>query len=444
MSHSLTSHEDLTPYIQQLVRINSLATNEMERSRNFAASPEIIIQELLTEIMSGRKYLKQATSIAEKFLEAYQTTGEEVSRLRVKNESLQEDIGELNTRIQKYEKEIEIKDNRYESIALEATDMERVMKMLNSDISHLKKEKDLLKKEIAQKEQAVIVRENTIQQRQKMIIEVEKDKEVDKGLQLKYDCLIADNKKKQAEIDELNNRINEIENIVIIEKNNTEKVKTIMQQLKNDNSIKKSELEEMKQKYMNAKEKYKQCNEELVQQKSFNEGLVKEYDRQRRKSVTSIQRDSVEITEEVTNIIQDKAAHMKSESIGEIMQELDITDPQLTDTSFFILASPSTDQSSPKFMLCQSKKICKCDEISIIPAKNNIQLCSHHIIDIKKTLSIDKVEYISIQKIQVFHFDDAASGKSDETETIIRTRKSSVIDTTRDPIKEFFIFVTFI
>ena len=369
MSNSLTSHEDLTPYIQQLERLNSLASNEMERRRSFAADPETIIRELLTELMSSRKYLKQVTSIAHKFLEAYNTGIEESHRLTEKNNMLQENIGDLNSQIQKYEKEIEIKESRYESIALEATDMERIMKMLNTECSQLKKEKELLKKEISLKEQAVVFRDNTIQQRQKMHIEVEKDKEVDKTLQIKCDSLAIENKRKQAEIDDLNSNMIEIENALKIEKNNSEKLKLLMQQIRNENSIKKSELEELKQKHSNTKEKLNQCKEELLQQKSYNESLAKECEKQRNSIVLNSARASMEIPEEVSNLVGNASLNFKSERLGDLIQELENSESFPEDDSFFIVSDNSTKISSPKFMLFQPKKICKCDDISIEPQK---------------------------------------------------------------------------
>src|SRR5574343_361568 len=151
MSHSLTSHEDLTPYIEELLRVSNQTQSGLERRRSFAADPETIIKELLTELMNCRKNAQKVESIAKKFLEAYNTSIEDQARLQTKIKTQGEDIGELNALIQKYQKELEIKENRFESLTHEATDMERALKIINSECSQLKKERENLKKELQSK-----------------------------------------------------------------------------------------------------------------------------------------------------------------------------------------------------------------------------------------------------------------------------------------------------
>ena len=202
-----------------------------------------------------------------------------------------------------------------------------------------------------------------------MHIEVEKDKEVDKTLQIKCDSLAIENKRKQAEIDDLNSNMIEIENALKIEKNNSEKLKLLMQQIRNENSIKKSELEELKQKHSNTKEKLNQCKEELLQQKSYNESLAKECEKQRNSIVLNSARASMEIPEEVSNLVGNASLNFKSERLGDLIQELENSESFPEDDSFFIVSDNSTKISSPKFMLFQPKKICKCDDISIEPQK---------------------------------------------------------------------------
>lgn len=440
MSNSLTSLEDLTPYIQQLARLSNTASNEMERQRSFASDPDTLIKDLLTEVMSCRKSVKQACSIAGKFFEAYQTSVEEQNKLLQKNSLIIEDINELNAKIQKYEKEIEIKDNRYDNIAMEATDMERVLKVLNAECTSLQKERDFLKNEILKKEQTNMVRENIIQQRQKFIVEVEKEKEKDsdKQLQGKYDRLLAENKKKQLEIEILNSRLSEEENIVNIEKAASEKIKVSLQQLRNENSILKSEIEEMNKNLSSQKDKFKRCQNDLLQQKSMNESLIKEYDRQRGNSVTSVPRESVEIPEEITSFI--KSAPNKPESLGMYMEELETSGSQNADNPFFIISSP-TKQDSPKFILTQNKKICKGEEIAVQSRKSQIELQKILGFTWAATLDIEKSEGISVIKIPTFQFDDdVASVVSSETEASSKLRRGSFVEN-KDPIKQFFIFV---
>ena len=180
MSHSLTSHEDLTPYIEELLRVSNQTQSGLERRRSFDGDPETIIKEQLTELMNCRKNAQKVETIAKKFLEAYNTSLEDQTRLQAKIKSQNKDIGELNTLMQKYRKELEIKENRFESLTHEATDMERALKIINSECSQIKKERDNLKKELQNKEQMIIVRENAIKQRKDFMIEVEKEKEKDK------------------------------------------------------------------------------------------------------------------------------------------------------------------------------------------------------------------------------------------------------------------------
>ena len=65
--------------------------------------------------------------------------------------------------------------------------------------------------------------------------------------------------------------------------------------------------------------------------------------------------------------------------------------------------------------------------------------------NVSNILTINKLENVSIQKIQKFHFneDDNVSITSYETEHSSRSRKPSMVEN-RDPVKEFFIFVSFI
>ena len=443
MSSFLTSQEDITPYIQQLSKINKNAMNEMERRRSFAADPESIIKELLTEVMSCRNYLKQATSIAEKFLEAYNICKEDLEKMNSKTVNLYEEIEELTAKNQKMQKEFEIKENRYESIALEATEMERALKMLNNDCTQLKKERDFLKKEIAQREQTNIIKENTLQQRQKIHIEIEKEKEkeVDKALISKCEGLLADVKKKQAEIEELNGRLKESEGLFVVEKGNNDKIKGALQVLKNETTVQKIEIEKYLNKNIALKERLKECEQELVQVKSLNESLIKEYERQKSGNFTGLQRESTEITEEALKSFSIKGEN-KPENFGNFLQELELSDSQPVDPPFFII-SPSTNQSTPSYFLTQTKKICFGHSFNIVPKVSCVSLKTFKIFNVDMRLSIEKNETISVIKVENFNFDDANSVESNETETSIKGRKASVVEN-RDPIKEFFIFVLFI
>jgi hypothetical protein len=451
MYSSLTSHEDLTPYIQQLSKIESTSSLEAERRRSFASEPETIIKELLTEVMSSRKYTKQATSIAEKFLEAYNNSAEDCKRLAARNAMLEENVEELSEKIQKNQKEMENQENRYESIALEATEMERTLKILNNECGQLKKERDFLKNQIASKEQTTIIKENSLQQRQKLYIEVEK--ESDKALQAKYNTLVLETSKKQSEIEELTARVFEIENLLSKEKNNCERLKSELQQLRTENSAKKAEIKALIEKTSEIKDKLKMCQEELIFQKNFNESLTREYEKNRR----STPRESLEITDDTAQAVN-ALVNGKPETLGAYMDQLEPFNAKPTENQFFIFSSTSTELSSPKVTLYNPKDICRCENISIQRTKpkntnqeadpsliNNTQLINlvfYPSIAFRASLSIEKIEPVSISKPGNVYFDeaDAASINSNDTEASHKERKASVLEN-RDPIKDFFVFV---
>lgn len=545
MSHSLTSHEDLTPYIEELLRVSNQTQSGLERRRSFAADPETIIKELLTELMNCRKNAQKVETIAKKFLEAYNTSLDDQSRLHAKIKSQGEDIGELNTLIQKYQKELEIKENRFDSLTHEATDMERALKIINSECSQLKKERDSLKKELQNKEQMILVRENAIQQRKNFMVEVEKEKEkdkekeVDKSLQKKYDQLILNHKKSVAEIEDLQSKIYEIEALWALDKKETEKLRNSVGGLRDELFSKKIEYEELLQKYREAKDRAIHLKEELLMEKAQNESLMKEYDRQKS---TSFKND-FEILELQDSLKHESFRRSRTEILSDFLGELE--DDHKNESGFFTINSAQA--ASPKFVLINTKKtetlkpicvlpqgqvvslvrnkpICifsntDCRKLSEgkdrpvlgfsiessigvlacldlmkqrdqgmirkdcvmpslervagisvmasglhgqslhpkqpklletqtciksqVPSKPSapISLCKHPSSTISKhnNLKICKQEDIIITKVPQFTFDDAASEESIET-VASRTRKMSVIET-RDPIKEFFIFV---
>ena len=553
MSHSLTSHEDLTPYIEELLRVSNQTQSGLERRRSFAADPETIIKELLTELMNCRKNAQKVETIAKKFLEAYNTSLEDQGRLHAKIKTQGEDIGELNTLIQKYQKELEIKENRFESLTHEATDMERALKIINSECSQLKKERDSLKKELQNKEQMILARETAIQQRKNFMVEVEKEKEkdkekeTDKTLQKQYDQLVLNHKKSLTEIEDLQSRIYEIEALCALDKKEYEKMRNSVKGLRDELFSKKIEYEELLQKYRESKDRAIHLKEELLMEKAQNESLMKEYDRQKSTSF----KNEFEIMELQDSLRHESFRRSRTEILSDFLGELE--DDHKNESGFF--AINSTQAASPKFVLINTKKTETLKPIFILPQlnvislvrntpvcifsntesqqpanvpdapvlgfskqhsieilafmdskkqsvqqtvrKNNpmpsvergagvsvmasalhsqsphpkqaklletqtscksqifskpstpsaptipteLSLCKFTSVTISRhtCLKILKQEEISITKVPQFTFDDAASEESIET-VASRTRKMSVIET-RDPIKEFFIFV---
>lgn len=467
MSNSLTSHEDLTPYIESLMKISSQAAS-LERRRSFAADPELIIKELLTELMTTRKNTQTAEEIAKKFLEAYNTSIEDQSRLKVKISSLSSDINDLNTLIGKYQKEIEVKDSRYESITLEVIDMERALKQLNNECSQLKKERDFLKKEIQSKEQMLVIRESNMQQRKNLLVEVEKekgkekDKEVDKGFQIKYEQMVVSNKRKQTEIDDLVSRLHEIEALWALDKNNADKLQKSVGNLRDELFEKKIECEKTSQKYRDCKERVITLKEELIIQKAQNDSLVKEYERQKSTNF----KNEFEGYEE-PSIKNDAFRRSRTEILSDYFNEFE--ESQNSEVFFTI---NSSDKASPKFMLVNNKRTELLPSISVLPSKIKMKLDKQAIfnynakasveavgkIDVKgiraskevlclargngivykSVLSAVNTEEIHIGRVPIFVFDDAASEESIET-VASRSRKASTVEI-RDPIKEFFIF----
>lgn len=504
MSHSLTSHEDLTPYIESLMKISNQSAS-LERRRSFAADPEIIIKELLTELMNSRKNTQTTEEIAKKFLEAYNTSLEDQSRLKQKISSLSSDISDQNTLIQKYQKDIELKDSRYESITLEVIDMERALKQLNHECSQLKKERDFLKTEIQNKEQMKVVRENNLQQRKNLLNEVEKEKEKDKEreservFQGKYEQQVIVNKKKQAEIDDLISRIQEIEALWQLDKNAADRLQKSIGGLRDELLQKKIEYDGIVMKYKECKERVVSLKEELMMQKAQNDSMMKENERQ--KSVNF--KNEFEAYEE-PSIKVEGFRRSRTEILSDYFNEF-----EETQNSEIVFTINSTDQSSPKFMLVNNKRTEVLPGISVFPQKARLELQKQRILNykskpelersarvfiackqdenkalglstdekfkakdekvklgltvgeklgikhenaklslvncdkfiIRSVLSIAKSEDLSFARVPVFTFDDAASEKTNSNETIdSRSRKLSTIET-RDPIKEFFIFV---
>lgn len=505
MSNSLTSHEDLTPYIEQLARINHSATYQLERRRSFAADPETIIKELLTEVMSCRKAVTQCTSIAEKFLEAYQTATEDTQRVHDRTKLLEHELGDQSLKLQKYQKELEIKDKRLDSLTLEATDMERILKISNQDCNKMKKEIDALKKELSQKEQSTAIRENTIQQRQKLFVEENREKEIDKTMQIKYDNLNADYKKKVGEIDGLKNKISEFEGLFNAERAGFEKMSSLNNQLRNEISIQKIEMINFKDKYSQMKDRVKDLKEEIMQLKLNNESLQKEldYSRVRRESIISGARESLEIHDDIVDLIRGTTGQNKPENLGAFMDELEEKGKNFGSDPFFMISPQGA--ASPKFILCQTKKIekhegfliepikqtiylvkntgfvyentknplekspfkiQKCEDFNVKTSKKNpaekkvkspfkIQKCEDFNVKIHakklsagvfkgfsyvKELKMAKVENNFYIKPAIFQFDDSVSVTSNETEATPRSRRMSIIEN-RDPIKQFFYYV---
>jgi hypothetical protein len=499
MSHSLTSHEDLTPYIEELLRLSNQTQTGLERRRSFAAEPETIIKELLTELMTCRNNAQKAETIAKKFLEAYNTSVEDLARLRNKIREQGDDIGELNTLIQRYQKEIEVKDNRFESLTLEATDMERALKIINAECSQLKKEKEIIKKELQSKEQMLVARENAIQQRKNFLVEVEKEKEkdrekeVDKTLQIKHDQLLLANKKYLADVQDLNSRIEELEALWNLDKKENEKMKKSVGTLRDELFSKKIEYEELLQKYRECKDRVFSLKEELMMEKAHNESLLKENDRQKSSSF-KVDFDNFE---DQSSLKTEPFRRSRTEILSDFLGELE--DSHKDEGGFFTLNTATS--SSPKFVLINTKKTELLKPISVIPPKQvlttstfkqfnrcakvlkltsgdffsfnlktllteenqekiktqipefsesselalhpkfpseSLELSTFPTKFKSTTLQIIKLDEIHLARVPIFNFDDAASEESTET-VASRSRKMSVVEN-RDPIKQFFIF----
>lgn len=470
MLTSLILNEDLTTYIEQLAWITNLAKSQLERQRDFTEDSEIIIKDLLTEVMSCRKAVIQCSGIAEKFLEAYQNAIEETQQVYERTHLLEKEIKDLDLVLKQSQRETSTKDNQLESLTIEATDMENTIKKLTQEKKILINEISMLKKELIFIESLTNNKENSIQPRQKLLTEDLNEKDQDKNLQSKYLNLTKELHEKTLEIEYYKNKTDEIKGVLNIERVGFEKLNNAYNQLYNEITIYKNDMESVKEKYYQDKEKIKELKEEVIRMKNLNGSLMKELDFNRVKcdSVGNGVRESCENNEESGNVVRGNEKD-KLENLADFMDELE--DAGGCDPLYMVC---SGGVGTTRFILCQRKRIERYEGFLINPTKDKtisinppttyptktkknkiisytIEHCSS--IYIKKSgnsnftlipsLNLKTFHQSKTEPTLIPNFNDSSSAVSTECQSSKRSRKHLIIET-QDPVKQFFIYVNLI
>ncbi|OMJ81811.1 hypothetical protein SteCoe_17631 [Stentor coeruleus] len=462
MLTSLILNEDLNIYIEQLAWITNLAKSQLERERDFTEDSEIIIKDLLTEIISCRKAVIQCSDIAGKFLMAYQNAIEDTQRVYERTHLLEKEINGLNLVLEQSQKETLTKNYQLESLTIEATDMENTIKSLTQEKKTLTNKIDMLKQELLIIENAINNKENSAQQKPKPQYKNPQEKTQDKNLYSKYINLTKLLHEKSLEIEYYKNKTYEIQGILNTERVGFEKLNNLYNQLYNEISIYKNDMENIKEKYYENKEKIKELEEEIIRMRILNESLMKELDFNKVKwdMVGNGIRESCENIEENGEVVRDNEKD-KLENLAEFMDEFR-DDRGCYDPLYMVC---SEEVGTTKFILCQRKRIEKHEGFLINPTKiksintphstfplktqgisYTIKHCSSiHIQSLKNSnstipsLNLKMLQQPKSEQTLISNSKDSIETISTEYQSSNRPKRHLIIET-HDPIKQFFIY----
>ena len=270
----LRSHEDLSGYLESLNSTFNICQSAIRSTPSFSADPETIIEDLLSQLMESRKKVLEVVKIAKKFYKVYEDTAEEILDLKEEKNYYESEITELVGKIQLQAKEIEAKEHRIEIMTHESTEIEKDNRVLSQELQQLKKELNIYKNP----------NPKSTQQFRTSLIKSQQEMDELKFLKDSIEMQKQELGHKTAEIEEFQEKIKELQNLYNIEKTSGERVKSLYLQLKTEKVLMEEKIDDLEAKKSEQADQIESLTNELIKQKNYNDTLIREYDRERRKS----------------------------------------------------------------------------------------------------------------------------------------------------------------
>jgi len=446
MSGKYSYESELDIHLEQLNRISSNCSRTTE---------EIPAEDLLSELNENKKSTLEAVNIAKTFYKHFKKGLAKTQKTTEKNELLENRIEEVTSKMQESQNELFAKDQKIEYLTTEVTELEHNYKSLINENKKLKAEVKQVRRELKHKEDLAQMKgAQTPKQPEK--------KEKTKELEAKVEELSLDLERKTEEIEDFNYKLKEVQNLHQVEKSAAERLRTLNNQLKEENEDYKSKNEDYKQLNSELEEKVKKMHTELIQQRTYTDSLVREYDKMTRSRNNSVleppKKSEPQEPQEPQETLKPETPQ-ESESLGDFMEEIE-NPPQEDNVVFFINSSTKVfETSKTKTISIQPKpKKFSTSTVSISVEKlkkqtlgvthsTTIQILGSlsscptetstkphlQIIPTRKELSTVLVSSVGCAS-SFFNFNDGASMYSTESSTPLNSRR----DRPRDIIFEYF------
>lgn len=272
--YKLRSHEDLSGYLQSLDDVYTNFQASINSAPCFSGDSETIIEDLLSNFVNAQRKCLDVIKIARKFYKVYENTSQQLRDLEDEKKSLEIEVNECVIKIEAQAKEIETKESRIEIMTIESTEIEKDNKFQSKEIQKLKKEISILKTNL----------EKPQPQYRSSMIKSPKENEDVKALRELLETNKKEIESKNAEINEFQSKVKELENLYKIEKTSADKIKTINNTLKQENSKLKDQCHEFKFKNSELKDEIESLNNEIIKQKNYVDSLIKGFDDERRRN----------------------------------------------------------------------------------------------------------------------------------------------------------------
>ena len=297
--NSLRSHEDLSGYLDALdITYNSFQSS-IRSAPSFSADPQSIIEDLLSQLVNSRRKGLEVIKIARKFYKVSEDSSEQSRTLQYEKDHLETEISELFSKINSQMKEIEAKESRIEIMSQESTEIEADYKLISQEVQQLRKEVQMLKKDNSKGQQPTRISSQRANQ----------DFEEYKNLRESLEDYKQEAHRKAGEIEDLQAQLKSLDTTYSLEKSSNDRLKSTIIALKKENLELKDKIDELEFENNYQKEEINNVNNELIKQKNYTEGIVKEYDKERRSSSIAIG-----MSNELMSLIEDQNKREGQES----------------------------------------------------------------------------------------------------------------------------------
>ncbi|CAG9314464.1 unnamed protein product [Blepharisma stoltei] len=264
--------------LERLKEISLSMDLPLIKRNSFRTDAASIIEDCLADVTDAHKKARETIKLAHKFHKAFQKASTHNDEIIQRNQELIKKIEAMESQMIDQEGELISKDQRCEVLMNDLADIEKTLKTMTSENSLLRKEVITLKREITQ---------NDLREDLQVSKNQNQEKEKEKSLQNEIASLHLELEKQKEENEELNFKIREIDNLLQAEKGAAGQLRNFIAILKSENLEFSKEIEGLKQHKMDLNEKILSLKNELIQHKSYNEQLVREYDNQRRRATLS-------------------------------------------------------------------------------------------------------------------------------------------------------------
>ena len=240
------------------------------RGSTCAEDPDSYLDSIIQDIKEMRRDCLEAAGLAKEFLKSYEAITTEQVREGNMREKLEERLKDINTELAQANREIGYRENKIEFLERELAESEHSYKTLYHEhakskraIQHIRKELDAI--------QRVNHKKDVAESNKKNLLDLELYKESkDKAEQLQ--ALVAS---KEAELEVIITRLDQLEAKLMYEVSINEKNKLLIAQLTSENEECKREAEEYRIKYKISEENLQKYELEITQFRAMISNLDK-------------------------------------------------------------------------------------------------------------------------------------------------------------------------